>query len=172
MASAGPYASLHLAPDRQPRQHPTTRFYRPDALPAAQPTASKHWRQKKRDRPPGLSKNLLDRSLPNFQSWWTVICNKLLDPSKDVDTATNFCWFYLQNWILYVVASGAAGRANVKLYPASSYIHYVEKTRTIWQIILTSGVEENALQVWAHALHVVIAVRVRSEFILFVKCLC
>jgi len=31
---------------RQPRQHPTTRvFYRLDALPAAQPTASKHWRQ-------------------------------------------------------------------------------------------------------------------------------
>ena len=26
VASAGPYASLHLAPDRQPRQHPTTRF--------------------------------------------------------------------------------------------------------------------------------------------------
>ena len=24
MASAGPYASLHLTPDRQPRQHPTT----------------------------------------------------------------------------------------------------------------------------------------------------
>ena len=37
VASAGPYASLHLAPDRQPRQHPTTQFfYRPDALPAAQ----------------------------------------------------------------------------------------------------------------------------------------
>jgi len=34
------YASLHLAPDRQPRQHPTTHFCRPDALPAAQPTAS------------------------------------------------------------------------------------------------------------------------------------
>ena len=46
MASAGPYASLHLATDRQPHQHPTTLFfYRPDALPAAQPTASKHWRQ-------------------------------------------------------------------------------------------------------------------------------
>ena len=31
---------------RQPRQHPTTQFlYRLDALPAAQPTASKHWRQ-------------------------------------------------------------------------------------------------------------------------------
>jgi len=27
VASAGPYASLHLAPDRQPRQHPTTRFF-------------------------------------------------------------------------------------------------------------------------------------------------
>ena len=26
VASAGPYASLHHAPDRQPRQHPTTRF--------------------------------------------------------------------------------------------------------------------------------------------------
>ena len=41
------YASLHLAPDRQPHQHPTTLmfFYRPDALPAAQPTVSKHWRQ-------------------------------------------------------------------------------------------------------------------------------
>jgi len=30
---------------RQPCQHPTTQFfYRPDALSAAQPTASKHWR--------------------------------------------------------------------------------------------------------------------------------
>ena len=27
MASAGPYASLHLAPDRQPRQHTTTPFF-------------------------------------------------------------------------------------------------------------------------------------------------
>ena len=27
MASAGPYASLHLAPDRQPRQHTTTQFF-------------------------------------------------------------------------------------------------------------------------------------------------
>ena len=27
MASAGPYASLHLAPDRQPHQHPTTQFF-------------------------------------------------------------------------------------------------------------------------------------------------
>jgi len=37
MASAGTYASLHLAPDRQPRQHSTTQFfYRLDALPVAQ----------------------------------------------------------------------------------------------------------------------------------------
>ena len=27
VASAGPYASLHLAPYRQPRQHPTTQFF-------------------------------------------------------------------------------------------------------------------------------------------------
>jgi len=26
VASAGPFASLYLAPDRQPRQHPTTEF--------------------------------------------------------------------------------------------------------------------------------------------------
>ena len=46
VASAGPYASLHLAQDRYPRQHPTTQvFYRPDALPATQSTVSKHWRQ-------------------------------------------------------------------------------------------------------------------------------
>ena len=162
MASAGPIckSAPRFSQITTPAPHHSV-FYRPDALPAAKPTASDQ-----------SSKNLLDRSSPNFQSWWTAICNELLDPSKDVDTATNFCWFYLQNWISYVVGSGAAGRANVKLYPASSYIHYDEKTRTIWQIILTSGVEENALQVWAHALHVVIAVRVRSEFILFVKRLC
>jgi len=42
VASAGPYASLHLAADKYPRQHPTTQFfYGPDALPATQPTASK-----------------------------------------------------------------------------------------------------------------------------------
>jgi len=27
LASAGPYASLHLAPDRLPHQHPTTQFF-------------------------------------------------------------------------------------------------------------------------------------------------
>jgi len=27
VASAGPYASLHLAPDRQPHRHPTTQFF-------------------------------------------------------------------------------------------------------------------------------------------------
>jgi len=37
VASAGLYASLHLAPDRQPHHHSYI-FYRPDALPAAQPT--------------------------------------------------------------------------------------------------------------------------------------
>jgi len=26
-STAGPHASLHLAPDRQPRQHPTTHFF-------------------------------------------------------------------------------------------------------------------------------------------------
>ena len=39
VASAGPYASLHLAPDRQPRQHPTTRFLRA-GCPSCRPTNS------------------------------------------------------------------------------------------------------------------------------------
>jgi len=41
VATAGPYANLHLDPDTtKPASHHSV-FYRPDALPAAQPTASK-----------------------------------------------------------------------------------------------------------------------------------
>ena len=39
VASAGPYAKLHLAPDRQPRQHPTTRFLQA-GCPSCRPTNS------------------------------------------------------------------------------------------------------------------------------------
>jgi len=43
VASMGPLARLHLAPHEQPCQIPITLcFYGADALPAAQPTASKH----------------------------------------------------------------------------------------------------------------------------------
>ena len=41
MGSARPYANLH----RAPAPHYSV-FYWPDALPAAQPTASKHWRHR------------------------------------------------------------------------------------------------------------------------------
>ena len=41
VASAGSYASLHLARDNQ-ASTALLSFYRPDALPAAQPTVSKH----------------------------------------------------------------------------------------------------------------------------------
>ena len=48
MAWAGPYANhMHMPRSRQitmPKPHHSV-FYRPDALPAAQPTVSKHWRQ-------------------------------------------------------------------------------------------------------------------------------
>jgi len=44
VASARPYASLHLASDNHASTPPLS-FYRPDALPVAQPTASKHLRQ-------------------------------------------------------------------------------------------------------------------------------
>jgi len=39
VASAGPYASLHLAPDRQPRQHRTTQFLQA-GCPSCRPTNS------------------------------------------------------------------------------------------------------------------------------------
>jgi len=44
VSSAGPYANhLHLTPERQKCQHLNTQiFYRPDALPDAQPTVSKN----------------------------------------------------------------------------------------------------------------------------------
>jgi len=43
LASAGSYTNqLHLTPDRQPRQDRFTQFfYKPEALPDAQPTVSK-----------------------------------------------------------------------------------------------------------------------------------
>ena len=39
VASAGPYASLHLAPDRQPHQRPTTQFLQA-GCPSCRPTNS------------------------------------------------------------------------------------------------------------------------------------
>ena len=46
VVSPGLMQVLHIAPDRKPCQHPTTQFFTGlDALPAAQPIASKHWRQ-------------------------------------------------------------------------------------------------------------------------------
>jgi len=45
VASDGPYANnLHLDPDRLPCQHSS--FYKPDALPDAQPSVSKHANKK------------------------------------------------------------------------------------------------------------------------------
>jgi len=51
VASAGLYASLHLIPDNHANIPPTTQFfYRPDALPAAQPTASKQQQQQQQQQ--------------------------------------------------------------------------------------------------------------------------
>jgi len=44
VTSAGPYASLHLRQITTPAPHHSF-FHSPDALPATQPTAWKHWRQ-------------------------------------------------------------------------------------------------------------------------------
>jgi len=69
VASAGPYAN-HL-PLFQTDNHATTSpltFYRPDTLPAAQPTASKHWRH--------CSWMLLHRFISKqvfWYIWWSVV---------------------------------------------------------------------------------------------------
>jgi len=45
VASAGPYANLHLTPEAQTDNHASTpplNFYRPDALRAIQPAMLKH----------------------------------------------------------------------------------------------------------------------------------
>jgi len=48
VASAGPYANLTWPQtDNHASTPPLKFFYRPDALPAAQPTVSKHWRHDK-----------------------------------------------------------------------------------------------------------------------------
>jgi len=75
-------------------------FYRPDALPAAQPTASKHWRQPAGDlshKPGGrlpllstwpvVTLATLKRAATNFAAWWTqarwlwTVCLRLLPDS-------------------------------------------------------------------------------------------
>ena len=76
MASAGPYASLHLTSDRWPRQHPTTQFFtgRMPFLPPNQQrqstegTRSIHM-QKKSDQRPSCSGNRRTRptTLPSQQ---------------------------------------------------------------------------------------------------------
>jgi len=97
VASAGPYASLHLAPDRKPRQHPTTRFfYRPDALPAAQPTVSEHWRQKFR----------MTTSIINKVWWWRWWPVSLFVISLWDDTESRFWRTWNRNpvWIQYTAS--------------------------------------------------------------------
>ena len=53
VASAGPYASLHLAPDRQPHQHPTTQFFTgrmPFLPPNQQRQCTEGWEMKNKSR--------------------------------------------------------------------------------------------------------------------------
>jgi len=57
VASDGPYANLHLAPDKQPHQHPTTQFFTgwmPFLLPNQQCQSTK-----------GLEENVTVKNLQN-----------------------------------------------------------------------------------------------------------
>jgi len=55
-----------------PRQHPTTVFYRLDALPAAQPTASKYWRQITLSMTMWPKMPLHSCLCPDFIEWWLI----------------------------------------------------------------------------------------------------
>ena len=65
-------------------------FYRPDALPAAQPTASKHWRQSTGSHA-GITITMCCCSLSNSRTWsagrWSC------DPSE-----TSNCWWRKPDW--------------------------------------------------------------------------
>ena len=92
VASARPYASLHLAPDRYHASTPPLIFYRPDALPATQPTVSKHWRHKCSWKYTCSIKQLLSSPLPlNLQTIWIAqklsIGKKVKDESMLVSSS-------------------------------------------------------------------------------------
>jgi len=77
VAPAGPYASLYLAPDRQPCQHPTTRVFLQAGCSSCRPTNSvkalkaQHWRQRLPD------KRRVKKSMKNcMQKWKESECQK------------------------------------------------------------------------------------------------
>jgi len=49
VASAGPYANLHLVPDRQPRRHPTAHTVFTDRMPFLPPNEQHHSTEGGRD---------------------------------------------------------------------------------------------------------------------------
>ena len=118
VASARPYASLHLAPDRQPRQHLTTQvFYRLDALPAAQPTASKHWRQ---ILPSGTLSETLDlETSTSHHSRLIVLWTKLI--------SDGVCWQHLQQSCTINTVNNTVENSNISPVQMQYYI-----TRQWW----------------------------------------
>jgi len=80
VASAGPHASLHLSPNRQPRQHPTTLFFTgwmPFLLPNQQhqSTEGKPVNQlNKNDFQIKKTIRLLSFSRSRWQAGWECLC--------------------------------------------------------------------------------------------------
>jgi len=72
VASAGPYASLHLAPDRQPHQHPTTRVFT-GRMPFLPPNQQRQSTEGKcRDRAVFQFSNMAVTAIFDFQKLETV----------------------------------------------------------------------------------------------------
>ena len=71
VASAGPYASVHLAPDRQPRQHPTTQFFtgRMPPQPAGDVSHKPGGRLPLLSAWPAVTPATLNTAATNFAAW-------------------------------------------------------------------------------------------------------
>ena len=71
-ASAKPYASLHTLQTDNHASTPPLSFYRPDALPATQPTASKHKREYNTEI--CIEKTVGKLHVTNPLTWLFIIC--------------------------------------------------------------------------------------------------
>jgi len=74
VASAGLYASLHLAPARRPCQHPTTQFFT-DRMPFLPPTNSvkalkANFKHENRHKSSGYLEITIERGGSNMQMCW------------------------------------------------------------------------------------------------------
>ena len=93
VASAGPYANLHIAPDRQPHQHPTPLLTsRMPFLPPNQQRQSTEGTYEKQNTKNNI--HLADQKLIKIYSYQTT--NK----QRQMSSRNNICLVVLQSYVL------------------------------------------------------------------------